>query len=498
VRIPVPAVDEREQQAITPDVSFHTMVQDMKQRMDSMATGIGTLNVELNNSRQASQYHSSWSSRSKAVKKKKKKKKQRKKSYNTTSDDDDDDDDDESTGSSTGTDATPMPIMDNSTLRTFYLADGSAMLPVATSDSRLTDQVDYRRYRLKKRKALLRSEEAKGLTRRAREIHKRMPSLYFDGSEQLAFLTFLRQLKIVFDEPGITEAMGSRFLFDFVRGKASRMLESSRASVDRTINSYPGLVQHLLKVYATESAMMRAKAAFYRMMQHPGEDVPLFASRLQEQSSLLGTLYTAEELKGKFVQGLAPGVGGFIAAVGPSHKDESFMTLVTQTTDLAQGVTCIAQHSTGKLSTFSSIPTSSPAPQIRVGRSRLLAITEPDEMSSSTSGESEDNDKYDVAMDAELDCMVVNGDRGQLPTRYCYICWNPTHISPDCPLISDEERKAIAKSREAALSDRSRVVRFRPSPSWLTIDKQPPLIRQGEKPHLRFGERHNVEMDQKN
>jgi Ca2+-dependent lipid-binding protein len=147
------------------------MMQDMQQIMNFLATAIETLNVELNNSRQASQYPSSCSqakksssSRSKAVKKKKK---QKKKSYNTTSDDDDDDDDDESTGSSTGTDAIPMPIMDNSTLSTFYFADGSAMLPVATSDLRLTDKVDYRRYRLRKRKAVLRSEESKGLTRRA-------------------------------------------------------------------------------------------------------------------------------------------------------------------------------------------------------------------------------------------------------------------------------------------------------------------------------------------
>jgi hypothetical protein len=66
------------------------------------------------------------------------------------------------------------------------------------------------------------------LTRRAKEIHQRMPSLYFDGSEPLAVLTFLRQLKVVFDKSGITEAMGSRLLFDFVRGKASRMLESSK------------------------------------------------------------------------------------------------------------------------------------------------------------------------------------------------------------------------------------------------------------------------------
>jgi hypothetical protein len=266
------------------------MMQDMQQSMDSTATDIGTLNVELNNSGQASQYPFSWSQakksssrRSKAVKKEKKKKK---KSYNTTSDDDDDDDDDESTGSSTGVDATPMPIMDNSTLRTFYLADGSAMLPIATSDASFTDQVDCRQYRSRKRKIVLRSEKAKGLTRRAGEIHQRMPSLYFDVSEPLPVLTFLRQFKVIFDESGIKEAMGSRLLFDFVRGKASRMLESSNAPVDRTINSYPGLVQHILKAYASESAMMRAQAAFYQVMQHPGEDVPLFASRLQEQDGL--------------------------------------------------------------------------------------------------------------------------------------------------------------------------------------------------------------------
>jgi hypothetical protein len=163
----------------------------MQQRMDSMATAIVTLNVELNNSRQASQCHPSWSQakksssgRSKGVKKKKK---QKQKTCNTTSDDDDDDDD-ESAGSSTGTSATPMPIMDNFNLRTFYLADGSTMLPVATSDPRLTDQVDYRRYRLKKRKGVLRSEKAKRLTRPVGEIHQRMTSLYLDGSEPLAVL----------------------------------------------------------------------------------------------------------------------------------------------------------------------------------------------------------------------------------------------------------------------------------------------------------------------
>jgi hypothetical protein len=43
MRIPVPAVDERGQKDITPDVSFHTMMQDMQHRMDSMATVIDIL-----------------------------------------------------------------------------------------------------------------------------------------------------------------------------------------------------------------------------------------------------------------------------------------------------------------------------------------------------------------------------------------------------------------------------------------------------------------------
>jgi hypothetical protein len=129
--------------------------------------------------------------------------KKKKNTDDSTSDDDDDDNDDESTGSSTGTDATPIPIMDNSTLGTFYLADGSAMLLVDTRDPRFTDQVDYRRYRLRKCKAVLRSEEAKRLTRRAGEIHQRMTSLYFDGSKSLSVLTFLRKLKVVLDESGV-------------------------------------------------------------------------------------------------------------------------------------------------------------------------------------------------------------------------------------------------------------------------------------------------------
>jgi hypothetical protein len=62
-------------------------------------------------------------------------------------------------------------------------------------------------------------------------------------------------------------------------------------------------------------------------------------------------------------------------------------------------------------------------------------------------------------------------------------------------LISDEEREAIAKRQETALADRSRVLRFRPIPAWLTRDNQPLLIRQGEKLHLRFGERHNLGME---
>jgi hypothetical protein len=47
-----------------------------------------------------------------------------------------------------------------------------------------------------------------------------MTSLYLDGSESLAIPTFLCQLKVVSDELGISKAMRSRLLFDFVRGKA--------------------------------------------------------------------------------------------------------------------------------------------------------------------------------------------------------------------------------------------------------------------------------------
>jgi hypothetical protein len=65
------------------------------------------------------------------------------------------------------------------------------------------------------------------------------------------------------------------------------MLESSRASVDVTINSYLGLFQRLFKVYANDSAMMRTQATFYQMMHGPADDVTVFANRLQEQAGVV-------------------------------------------------------------------------------------------------------------------------------------------------------------------------------------------------------------------
>jgi hypothetical protein len=62
-------------------------------------------------------------------------------------------------------------------------------------------------------------------------------------------------------------------------------------------------------------------------------------------------------------------------------------------------------------------------------------------------------------MDAKLGCIIVNGEHGRLPTRYRHICRKLSQISPDCPLISDEEREAVFTRIEAALVDKSRVVR---------------------------------------
>jgi hypothetical protein len=59
------------------------------------------------------------------------------------------------------------------------------------------------------------------------------------------------------------------------------------------------------------------------MMQHPGEGVPVLASRPQEQAGLLGTLYTANELKGKFVQGLLLVLVGFSQLLAPVTRMKS-------------------------------------------------------------------------------------------------------------------------------------------------------------------------------
>jgi hypothetical protein len=80
----------------------------------------------------------------------------------------------------------------------------------------------------------------------------------FDGSKMLAVLTFLRQLKVEFDDSGITQAMTPRFTIEFVRKMVPWMPKSSRAFTDLTINSNHFQYQHLHKDFVTESAMMRS------------------------------------------------------------------------------------------------------------------------------------------------------------------------------------------------------------------------------------------------
>jgi hypothetical protein len=94
--------------------------------------------------------------------------------------------------------------------------------------------------------------------------------------------------------------------------------------------------------------------------------------------------------------------------------------------------------------------------------------------------------------------MVDSGERGQPATRYCYICRSTTHISPDCPFMIDKEREEIAKRREVALAEGSRMAHFRPTPAWLIRERRLPLVEAREaRPSIHFGERHNIGTDQK-
>jgi hypothetical protein len=70
------------------------------------------------------------------------------------------------------------------------------------------------------------------------------------------------------------------------------------------------------------------------------------------------------------------------------------LCVVTRTADLVEGVSTIGHYSIDKLSKFITGSPSSLAPQVRVGRFRLLAIAELDNYSTSIFGESEDNDKH--------------------------------------------------------------------------------------------------------
>jgi hypothetical protein len=91
--------------------------------------------------------------------------------------------------------------------------------------------------------------------------------------------------------------------------------------------NWTSAVHWLLTTYVTESALDAAFRTLQTTIQNQGEDVRKFGLRLQLQTAALGALFSTQEVKSLFTQGLRDPVKSLFAANQPSVEFEEVTPL---------------------------------------------------------------------------------------------------------------------------------------------------------------------------
>jgi hypothetical protein len=202
-------------------------------------------------------------------------------------------------------------------------------------------------------------------------------------------------------------------------------------------------VAWLLNTYAPESAVDAKQREISHLSRQPGESVSDFSSRLQFEAALLGDLINDRGLRTHFYSGLDEATSLLARSMLTSGwmVTQTFQEAVAHAARVDQGVTLLnpAHRASRPQASISK-------PRITPGRG-ILAIPQ----SYSTN---EEKPAADGSYDVDLGVFAVRGEADQkkdLSQYYCYTCWRQGHFASDCPLIPDEERKAIAARKAAVM-----------------------------------------------
>ena len=333
---------------------------------------------------------------------------------------------------------------------------------IQSPDDRFASVLDFKTYRLKNRRVTYGVAQARRMGRTTRNMkHSFGGYPPFSGKEPLKVFSWLRKLVKACDDNGISEGMAVYAVPHFLTGDAetryTRVLPDAGSQPGgAALTSFPEVVNWFLTTYAEPHALALAQDRFSRATLELTESVEAFSVRLRGLSELCGNIHTEGTMKQQFIQGLPE----YLRTDAYVYNTLvcTYQQLVTYAAEKYQAVRDVAKlaQAVGEVQMGSHglrrHRTHSP-PRPPTGPSPALVVAE--EASKTTPEEplakgGPSRTPWASMGHAPRFLGGRIGDGRRNPR--CYLCWEEGHMAYGCPLLSEGQREAVKRARDAFLS----------------------------------------------
>lgn len=185
----------------------------------------------------------------------------------------------------------------------------AGLIEIQPSEPTFQKALSYRRYRLIRTNP----DISDAVLARTGDLYKKLKHVLgsnkFDGRDPITIIPFLSAYKKQCDRNNVTEGAALVLLPNFLKGEAKESFEANfELGEDGTggFQTYPGAVQHLLRMYATDGIIERVVEEIDNLRQREDETERQFATRLRQKARSCGPVYSEADLITRFLRGLSP------------------------------------------------------------------------------------------------------------------------------------------------------------------------------------------------
>ena len=166
--------------------------------------------------------------------------------------------------------------------------------------------MNYRYYRLQTRRKD-KKESLLYLHRYQKPLDIAMKESKFDGTDPILILEFLTRYVEETDKLGMTEAQAFALVPNYLSGEARRHVRSNmNSSANGGVSCWAQFVDHMLREYATPTALQEAISSLKNIQQKSQETEVQFAARVKDAAYRCGNVHDEIDRMGFFVNGLSP------------------------------------------------------------------------------------------------------------------------------------------------------------------------------------------------